>query len=77
MKKIIDSLMEHREWLKIVFLAFCIAIFLMIFQFMFVKQEGRYKPLYRGGYHNLYIDTATGAVYDISGKLISRPGQKY
>ena len=68
--------MKYSEWLKVVFLAFCIAIFLMIFQFFFVKQEGRYKPLYRGGYHNLYIDTATGAIYDISGQLISRPGKK-
>ena len=77
MEKIKEYLMEHCGWLKLAFFAFCIALFLFVLQVLFVPKTERYKPLYRNGAHNFYMDTATGAVYDISGKLISRPGQKY
>lgn len=70
-----EYLSENCSWFKLAFFAFCVAFFLFLLQVLFAPKTERYKPLYRNGAHNFYMDTSTGAIYNLRGELFSRPSK--
>lgn len=70
---------KNSDWFKLTFFAFCVAVFLFLLQLMFApyrrgSEIGRYQRLHSATKDMIYyIDTVTGAVYDIDGGLVSRP----
>ena len=54
----------------IVFFAFCVALFFCVLQNVVFGRVGRYVFAPQ---HPVYIDTATGAVYNVRGGFIGRP----
>ena len=69
---------KNSDWVKLAFFGFCIALSYFILQYLFGPHIGRYQPLSQGDKASdaFYIDTATGEVFHLSGKLISQPGGK-
>ena len=62
-----------KDWQKIVFFAFLTALFFFVLYILFAPlQAGRYRII-DGTDSMLYMDTATGKVYTIRGKLRSSP----
>lgn len=68
-------MLKYLDWLKLVFLGFCIALFLFILQMVFAPRGiGRFQRLHSAVKDMIYyIDTVTGAVYDIDGNCVSHP----
>ena len=67
---------EKSAWIKIIFFALCVALFLFVLQSLCGVQVGRYQQLHFDNSHmqiySCYIDTATGAIYDAKGRFCFR-----